>query len=502
MKTNRTKLFGAVLTGLMLLNASLPVMAADITVDGTGAGYDAYKLMSLTTSLKGDCGHDDGGHGDDCWNYSYTVNGEYRDAMKAGLTGADVNADADGDGAVTDAELIEAVSGLDATTVRTFADGVFAAIGAKTADFTATDKTFSDVDQGYYLITESSLAGDPDARSLVMLDTAGQENITVKSKEGVPTLTKQINDAGDLVDAVDVNAGDTVNFVLTGTMPDNIDNYDTFKYAFHDNISDGLVINTGSVKVTIDGADVTSAFSTADVDGCSLDVSCVDIKNAGVDVTKDSQVVLTYSATLTGAFTTASTGNPNEAALEFSNDPYNTDSTSETVKDKVNVFTYEVTVNKVDKDGEELEGAMFKLVCNGREFEPAEELGTTTFTFKGLDAGEYTLVETTVPDGYNKADDVVFEIVADYDKNSENPQLTGLKVMQDGEEVSAGEDALFSVVVADGTIATAVINSTGIRMPGTGGAGTYAIYAGGAALLMAGGIAIVATRRKKDNTAE
>ena len=55
----------------------------------------------------------------------------------------------------------------------------------------------------------------------------------------------------------------------------------------------------------------------------------------------------------------------------------------------------------------------------------------TTFTFNGLDDGDYILRETTTPDGYNSISDIKFRITASHDVLSESPalkDLTGDKV--------------------------------------------------------------------------
>ena len=46
----------------------------------------------------------------------------------------------------------------------------------------------------------------------------------------------------------------------------------------------------------------------------------------------------------------------------------------------------------------------------------------------GIDAGEYKLVETTVPGGYNKAEDIVFTVAATYTTDAAEPVLRELKV--------------------------------------------------------------------------
>ena len=56
------------------------------------------------------------------------------------------------------------------------------------------------------------------------------------------------------------------------------------------------------------------------------------------------------------------------------------------------------------------------------------EDGKYTASFKRVDDGKYKLVETKTPAGFNTAADTLFEITADHDVESENPQLTVLKI--------------------------------------------------------------------------
>lgn len=67
----------------MALSLTVPALAADITIDGSGDQYQAYRLLNLTTSLKTDVDHTgDHTHTPACHNYAYTVNGTYRAALK------------------------------------------------------------------------------------------------------------------------------------------------------------------------------------------------------------------------------------------------------------------------------------------------------------------------------------------------------------------------------------------------------------------------------------
>ena len=85
--------------------------------------------------------------------------------------------------------------------------------------------------------------------------------------------------------------------------------------------------------------------------------------------------------------------------------------------------------------------------------------------FTGLANGTYTLVEKTVPAGYNKAADSTFTI------SEGNYTATNL------EQTST------------------VINEAGSVLPSTGGIGTTIFYAIGAVLVIGAGIVLVTRRR-------
>ena len=516
------------LAGLMALSLTVPALAADITIEGQGNQYQAYRLMNLTTSLKTDVDHSAGDHvhTSACYNYAYTVNGTYRSALQAALPTADddgdgfKNWDADKDGVASDDEILAYLGGLadDGDDIRVFADAVYAQVKSMAADATASDKKFAGVPQGYYLIVETTTAAAPDSRSLVMLDTAGQNNITVQSKEGVPVLTKQVqevNDSGAGVwqDAADADINDDVKFKLTGNFPDKISSYTSYKYIIHDSLDSCLTLDESSIKVSMGGEELTKDTDYTVVtsglhSGCTFEIRIADAVTVArahtITLTKSTAVNVEYAAKLTDSADLGNPGNSNVAHLEFSNDPYDTSSTSNTTPDKVKVFTYQLTVNKVDASKTPLVGAGFKLQkFNGTDYvdylSDAKADGKSTFTFTGLDSGKYKLVETDVPAGYRKADDVEFEVVATYPAESDNAALTVLVIKdKNGNTISGdGEGFSFSTVVGDGKISTTIVNSTGIKLPSTGGAGAYFIYAAGI-LAVVVGVVVFVPKKKHD----
>ena len=195
------KLFAAMVAMVMAFAMGVTVYAADITITNGAAGseYAAYKLLNAT----------DGGEG----KFAYTLNDKYAAALKE-VTGK-----------TEDKDVINYISGLDADGIRAFADAVFAKIKTLEPEAKTSDDKFSGVDQGYYLIAETKTGDEGDTYSLVMLDTAGNDSVTVTTKEDRPELEKKVKEKNDSTgaesdwqDAADYDIGDNVPFQLTGTV--------------------------------------------------------------------------------------------------------------------------------------------------------------------------------------------------------------------------------------------------------------------------------------------
>lgn len=526
------RIAGFIFASVMAMSLAVPTMAADITIDGTGNEYQAYRILNLTTSLKDENdGHDAGQHTSECYNYAYTVNGKYTTVLKEALPNDSSTANNDGynswdvdkNGEASEREIIGYISSLgdDSEGIREYADAVYSGIKDNSLgeDATSTEKVFSGVEQGYYLILENTLSDDPDSRSLVMLNTAGQDDITVHSKEGVPTITKkvqEVNDsntdgAGVFQDGADADIDDDVKFKIDGTFPSNIDAYDSYKYVIHDTINAAFSIKADSIVVKLDNVTLAKDTDyTVDTSGdhCSMEITIADAVALAADkldggaLTDATVLTVEYAATLGNNADIGNPGNDNTVYLEFSNDPYELQSTSTTTVDKVNVFTYKFTVNKVDSDSNPLDGAGFKLQkWNGTEYEDydtesgAKAQDKTTFVFNGLDGGRYKLVETDVPDGYNRADDLEFIVTGEYDVTSDNSQLKDIKVTDiEGETIDG-----FNVTFNDGALNISIENTSGVQLPSTGGDGLYVTYIIGAVVIACGIAAFIPKKKENKN---
>ena len=503
------KLASFILAFAMVMAIAMPsvVMAADgkstITIDGFTAGseYVAYKLFNATTD-------------DSETHFSYTVNSKYEAVLKE-VTGKS-----------TGAEIVKYLDSIKnkAAYVREFADKVYAKVKDMPAEYTTTSGTFADVDQGYYLIAQTKV-GTTEAYSLVMLGTAGKKTLKVTPKTSVPTFEKKIKEKNDSTgqetgwqDASDYDIGDDVPFKLTGTVSDKYDNYKTYYYAFHDKMDDTLEFNAGSVVVKINGKEVAkdkytlntkTTENTKTTDGCTFEVVFNDLKTVSPE--KPENVTVEYTAKLKDSAKLGSEGNFNRGKLEFNNNPYyegegKPETPGETPWDEVVVFTYKLIANKTNGEGNALAGAgftLYKFDATANDYVEVKKIdaGTTTkFEFTGADAGKYKLVETTVPAGYNKADDLVFEVKGTYEAENtadplKAPKLTKLEILDENGHSITGENQVFTTNLKQGTATTNIKNLTGSELPSTGGMGTTVLYAAGTLMILAAAAFLVMKKK-------
>lgn len=359
---------------------------------------------------------------------------------------------------------------------------------------------------GYYLIKDKdeSLAGKDDAYTSYILEVV--KNVTVDPKSAGTTSQKKVKDTNDSTgettdwqDSADYDIGDKVSFELKGVVADNYSSYKVYKFAFHDKMSAGLTFDKNSVKVYVDGNEVKSGYevvTTGFNDGCTFEVRFANLKDIG-SVHAGSAITVEYEATLNENAVLGSKGNPNTSYLEYSNNPNDEQGgeTGKTPEDTVIVFTYKVVINKVDSDKQPLANADFTLEKYNKEKDKWEAVTVvkneagTSFTFKGLDDGNYRLTETKTPDGYNTIDPIEFKVTAGHDILADNPQLTSLN----GEAIS-GSITLASNVT-EGSLSADIVNNKGTELPSTGGIGTTIFYVVGAVLVIGAGVLFVTKRR-------
>ena len=381
-------------------------------------------------------------------------------------------------------------------------------LASASGSVTVTDpdakNVISNLKPGYYLIKDKddSLQGQESYTEFILHVT---DDVDANVKADVPSVEKKVKDTNDTTgettgwqDSADYDIGDDVPFQLTATLANNIESYKTYSLKFNDTLSKGLDYNNDAV-IKLGDKDVTSYFTPSyDATAKTLTFTCDDILAFGAK--NSDKIVVEYTAKLNENAVIGAAGNPNTVYLDFSNNPNNggEGDRGKTPEDKVIVFTYKLTVNKVDKENKPLTGAEFSLFkkVNGKEelVEVKKILSTnaegTIFGFTGLDDGTYVLRETKTPDGYNSIEDQTFTISAKHDENSDDPKLTALTG-----DVASGSIINLGVMLEKGELSTDVVNNKGSVLPSTGGAGRVAIYVIGAILVLGGGIVLVTKKR-------
>lgn len=345
--------------------------------------------------------------------------------------------------------------------------------------------------------------------------------VTVKSSE--PSLDKSINE--DVADghtsgkgqynqgADNAALGDVINFDLRADIPSYPANATAKKYAVSDTLSEGLTLDTSSIKVY--GVNGTSETLLSE-DGGSYIITYTRPGNSNAtsftvdfdyDSIKDYQKVhIDYNASLNANAKIGTEGNPNQAYLDYNNNPY--DSTSwKSKEDKVTVYSYGIDVTKTNKSGGVLSGAEFTLSFNSDGSNPirffkrsdgkyrlalSSESATATdnlvvdgngqLELLGLDSGTYYLTETKAPGGYNKLNVAVTIVIADDDYNG------SVTVTQSG---GSTQD------ISSGIVPVTVQNSQGFELPVTGGMGTLLFAAIGIVLMGAGLLLLFVFFRKR-----
>lgn len=425
---------------------------------------------------------------------------------------------------------------------------------------------------GYYLFVTNALSDSSkkDTGTSPIFALVGGGAVTVTEKTSIPTVEKKILDASkvaggditgetDWVDAADSQVGQEVNYRLTGTIADNYDSYDTYSYKFKDQLTDGLDYIKGSISVyALNNGEYTEINPTSyDVDAPSesnqrvLTVNFIGTnglksataKNGGtLTINANTNIVVFYKAKLNAKAVIAGAnnkleGNPNTVTLEYSNNPM-VAGTGTSAPDTVVDYTYGLKINKVDLGTEKaLKGAKFTIAVgdttngdeNSANVKYVKSDGTLSdskvelsmdpngvLTLTGLDAGVYTVTETSAPGGYTKVEPFTFEIKPTMNAIDSNAGLTALsgkldvknqsdKVIAGLTDEKAGDNRLTaqdgSDKVTDGYFNITVGDTKQVGLPLTGLNGvTFTWIAGGAVLCI--GVAHLIRSRKQAEESE
>lgn len=467
------KLFHSLLvllcTAALLCGATLPAFAEGAPTNGSitinnaanGETYDIYRIFDLESYTEGADG-----------KYSYTLSEKWatfkdNDTFKQyfDLTGGYVHPKAGYDETAAADFAVKALAFAKANKITN--DG--SAIAAnETAAFTG-------LTLGYYLV-------DTSLGTLCSLTTTNP-TVRIDEKNSVPDIEKKIVENNQLVGSNNATIGSKINYQVTIHAKKGATGY-----VLTDTLSKGLTFNN---DVVVKSGNTTYAVTTdyTVATGTSNDFTVTFNQSMLDKLTGDTDIVVTYSATLNKDAVIHGEVNKNTAQLKYGNNSKTTEKTTET-------HTYKFDLVKTDASNTLLAEAKFKLydsnkggneimltkvdehtyrpAVNGEPGDAIVTKGDKVITIQGLANGTYWLEETQQPTGYNKLTER---------KSVELKNGNNTATMSDKTYVSGGVH---------------IVNQSGTVLPGTGGMGTTLFYVVGGGLMVAAFVLLVAKKRMEN----
>ena len=500
MKTKAKKLVTLILTALLVLSIlPMNVFAAqrEVTASSTASitinnavkndVLAAYKVVDITYNAANN-------------TLSYAWNSAFADYFAGNTTYNDTAYTVDEFAALTNNP--DGLKTLLAGLPKYIANKSITPVDTRTVDAGGT-ATFANLAMGEYFIRPTSTTSVyqlmlQKVEPTVVDGTYVIEDITFNAKHKEVSVTKT-------ADKTSVTKNEKVNYTITVEIPTYATGAVDKSFHVSDLLPDGLTIDVGSIKVARNGTDITSentqytlnttANTTTTSPHYTFKLS-VDTAQYAANWAADGgkQLVITYTATLNDNDTTqVNTKETNTVTFDYSNYPYVENSHAQK-RDTVDVTTFAIKIDKYVKNEKDakLANAKFDLyrTATTAEIDAGTSVEIPHTSIKGIllesglttdDSGaatfakyeangtnyDYYLVETQAPSGYN---------ILDY----------AVKVNFTDAEVEA----------TNGVYTVEVPNSSGIKLPITGGTGTVIFTIIGIALMVGAVVLFVVSRKK------
>ena len=461
-------------TAALLCGAVLPAFAEGATANGSininkaanGETYDIYRIFDLESYTTGENG-----------KYSYTLSEKW---ANVGFGTAD---------AFTTYFKLE--NGY-VYPQNTYTEATAAEFAVKALAFAKEKKIDNDGSQeatngsvaftgltlGYYLV-------DTSLGTLCSLTTTNP-TVRIDEKNSVPDIEKNIVENNQLVSSNNATIGSTINYQVTIHAKKGATGY-----VLTDTLSAGLTFNN-DVKVKIGETSYTSPADYTVATGTSNDFTVTFNQSILDKLTGNTDILVTYSATLNKDAVIHDGVNKNTVKLHYGNN-------SETTEKTTSTSTYKFDLVKTDASNTLLAGAKFKLYdsqeggkeiklteVNDHTYRPAVgdekgddivTIGNAPITIQGLANGTYWLEEIQQPAGYNK--------------------LTERKSvkLENGNNIATMEGTTYNPANNGGLH---IVNQSGTVLPGTGGMGTTLFYIVGGGLMVAAFVLLIAKKRMEN----
>ena len=503
MKKAIKKLLAALLAVAMLCAMAVPAFAASSSNDGkitinnavSGQTYTIYRILELEYDQTNNA-------------YRYTAVAAWNAFINT--RSSDLKVD-NATGTVT---WVNSDKNNNSSAIQNFAD----AAGKWASDNTIANDgsqkasgstvTFTDLPLGWYLVVSSLSNG-----AICSIGTTDKE-VTINEKNGAPTVDKEVleDSTNTYGKGNDADVGDTVTFRATIKVTDG----DPKNYVLHDKMSDGLtfkgitsVTRTNAGTSTSDTLNENTHYTLKQGAGVTVDPNCTFELAFKENVLKPNDVVVVeYTAVINEKAVIGSTGNPNEATLEYKDGTRGTSSSTKTYTWKIDIYKYFQDSAGTKKPLKDATFVLYrqnssntpeyaKISADKIEWSTEKEQATPLTSDKEgkiaisrLDADTYYLEETKAPTGYNPLTSPI-EIKIEHSTMNETSASATITYKQQGTE-----DSATNITSTENRVE--VENKTGTTLPSTGGMGTTLFYVVGGGLMVAA-IVLLVTKKRMEN---
>lgn len=503
MKKVIKKLLAALLAVAMLCAMAVPAFAASSSNDGkitinnavSGQTYTIYRILELEYDQTNNA-------------YRYTAVAAWNAFINT--RSSDLKVD-NATGTVT---WVNSDKNNNSSAIQNFADAAgkwasnntIANDGSKKAS--GSTVTFTDLPLGWYLVVSSLSNG-----AICSIGTTDKE-VTINEKNGAPTVDKEVleDSTNTYGKGNDADVGDTVTFRATIKVTDG----DPKNYVLHDKMSDGLtfkgitsVTRTNAGTSTSDTLNENTHYTLKQGAGVTVDPNCTFELAFKENVLKPNDVVVVeYTAVINEKAVIGSTGNPNEATLEYKDGTRGTSSSTKTYTWKIDIYKYFQDSAGTKKPLKDATFVLYrqnssntpeyaKISADKIEWGTEKEQATPLTSDKEgkiaisrLDADTYYLEETKAPTGYNPLTSPI-EIKIEHSTMNETSASATITYKQQGTE-----DSATNITSTENRVE--VENKTGTTLPSTGGMGTTLFYVVGGGLMVAA-IVLLVTKKRMEN---